>query len=461
MSIDDRSINDGGLNMESSERGKNLSIDLKIGFREAVMGGKRSVSFSRLESCEFCQGKGICRKHWWSIFQSSCINCQGKGLLPKMKTVKINIPQGVTEERTLVLEAEGDAGERGADRGDLHCHLLLVESECFSRQGLDIISRLEVTQLQFDQGCSLVIDTINGLESIHISTSSCIDRLLRLEKRGFVRVLAPAGATVETPFGAFQLADAMLEEGDHLIHIVIAENPKPPPKFRDEDALDSQIGINYCQLRDYLRERQWHKADVATHNLMLQVCKRVETRETQGTTEAWLTEKLPEFSSASIGRLLKDFHSSSLEKAWLDETSINQFPCQDLRTIDQLWSKYSDGQFGFTAQNSVWQQCYRRWDNFEERVGWLGLGEIDVFVSMNTVKTDYGTRTEPKYKKGMGRVMVPYEKRTFSHLGELSSWRFLNKPEEEHLVSELLNSFREPDHRYRFRFLDRIQNCKL
>ena len=44
---------------------------------------------------------------------------------------------------------------------------------------------------------------------------------------------------------------------------------------------------------------------------------------------------------------------------------------------------------------------------------------------------------------------------------KLPSWRFLDKPEEENLVLELLNSFREPDHRYRFRFLDRIQSCKL
>ncbi len=47
------------------------------------------------------------------------------------------------------------------------------------------------------------------------------------------------------------------------------------------------------------------------------------------------------------------------------------------------------------------------------------------------------------------------------HLGELPSWRFLDQPKVENLVFNLFSSFREPDHRYRFRFLDRIQSCKL
>jgi len=37
---------------------------------------------------------------------------------------------------------------------------------------------------------------------------------------------------------------------------------------------------------------------------------------------------------------------------WLDADALDRFPCLDLHTIDRLWSYYSNGNFGFTAQ---WQ----------------------------------------------------------------------------------------------------------
>ena len=43
------------------------------------------------------------------------------------------------------------------------------------------------------------------------------------------------------------------------------------------------------------------------------------------------------------------------EKGYLDKNNIPNFPCQDLNTIDRLWSEYSDGKFGFTTQRQLWE----------------------------------------------------------------------------------------------------------
>ncbi|CCQ59603.1 GUN4 domain-containing protein, partial [Crocosphaera watsonii] len=32
----------------------------------------------------------------------------------------------------------------------------------------------------------------------------------------------------------------------------------------------------------------------------------------------------------------------------------DNFPCEDLRIIDQLWVKYSNGQFGFSVQKQIY-----------------------------------------------------------------------------------------------------------
>jgi len=73
------------------------------------------------------------------------------------------------------------------------------------------------------------------------------------------------------------------------------------------------------------------------------------------------------------------------KEGWLRVEDIEQFPCADLRAIDQLWVKHSNGKFGFSVQKKIWQQCgspttyNKQWEKFGEKVGWrtkgvLGMG---------------------------------------------------------------------------------------
>ncbi|NCT45938.1 MAG: protein kinase [Microcystis aeruginosa G11-09] len=61
----------------------------------------------------------------------------------------------------------------------------------------------------------------------------------------------------------------------------------------------------------------------------------------------------------------------------LREEDIDNFPCEDLRTIDQLWVKYSGGRFGFSVQAKIYHELAgtreyneRFWGAFADRVGW-------------------------------------------------------------------------------------------
>jgi hypothetical protein len=113
----------------------------------------------------------------------------------------------------------------------------------------------------------------------------------------------------------------------------------------DNAQLKSDVGMNYRKLRDYLAQGKWKEADEETIRVMLAVAKR----EKEG---------------------------------WLDEGSIDNFPCADLRTIDQLWVKYSGGKFGFSVQKRIYQgfggtRKYDReiWEKFGDKVGWRKGGD--------------------------------------------------------------------------------------
>ncbi len=112
------------------------------------------------------------------------------------------------------------------------------------------------------------------------------------------------------------------------------------PPNNQEVQLKSSCGMDYRKLRDYLAQEKWKEADEETARVMLAIAKR----ENEG---------------------------------WLDSESIDNFPCEDLRTIDQLWVKYSDGKFGFSVQKRIYQGLggtreYNSdiWDKFGDKVGW-------------------------------------------------------------------------------------------
>ena len=56
---------------------------------------------------------------------------------------------------------------------------------------------------------------------------------------------------------------------------------------------------------------------------------------------------------------------------------IDNFPCEDLRTINQLWLDYSNGKFGFSVQKEIYESLggtteynQKVWEKFGNRVGW-------------------------------------------------------------------------------------------
>ncbi|MEK0188593.1 GUN4 domain-containing protein, partial [Microcoleus anatoxicus] len=112
----------------------------------------------------------------------------------------------------------------------------------------------------------------------------------------------------------------------------------PKPVAAETTRVISAVGMDYINLRNLLAAGKWKEADQETTKVMLKVAGREE-------------------------------------EGWLDDSSIDNFPCEDLRTIDQLWVKYSQGRFGFSVQKKIWLECGGKVDydtecKLGDRVGW-------------------------------------------------------------------------------------------
>jgi hypothetical protein len=106
--------------------------------------------------------------------------------------------------------------------------------------------------------------------------------------------------------------------------------------------LKSGLGIDYTNLSDLLFAKKWQEADEETARVMLAVAKQEKEGGLRG------------------------------------NGIIDNFPCEDLRTIDQLWVKYSNGRFGFSVQKRIYQRfgeikTYddKIWYAFCDKVGWM------------------------------------------------------------------------------------------
>ncbi len=58
------------------------------------------------------------------------------------------------------------------------------------------------------------------------------------------------------------------------------------------------------------------------------------------------------------------------QRQWLYFTDVLDLPSQDLQTIDQLWTIYSAGQFGFSTQRRIWLYNNKNWEKFWHIIGW-------------------------------------------------------------------------------------------
>jgi hypothetical protein len=119
----------------------------------------------------------------------------------------------------------------------------------------------------------------------------------------------------------------------------------PNPALSPPSSLISaQTGIDYTPLRDLLAKGQWEEADRQTYDLIEQIIKTAKRRNPH---------------------------------TFIELKTIAEFSCPDVATIDRLWKQHSDGKYGFSPQQKIWQTVNQNgdfstetWRSFATQVGW-------------------------------------------------------------------------------------------
>jgi len=138
----------------------------------------------------------------------------------------------------------------------------------------------------------------------------------------------------------------------------------------------------YSKLEQLLAAGQWRAADQETDNKILEVAER---------------EK----------------------KGLIEVEDVENFSCPDLRAMDQLWVKYSDGHFGFSVQKRIYQSLGgtkkyddKVWLAFYEAIGWKNKQEGWLTYNQLTFNTNSPRAHLPSWlgsvKSWEGSMIEPF-----------------------------------------------------
>ncbi|HWO07220.1 MAG TPA: molecular chaperone DnaJ [Candidatus Paceibacterota bacterium] len=202
-----------------NRRGRDISMDVEIPFRDAVFGTERRVLISKIGLCDTCGGSGAKKgsgtvtcttcngkgqihetrntffgtvstartcptcKGRGEVPKEACETCHGEGVLRKQEEVHVVIPAGIEDGEMIRMPGRGEALV-GAAAGDLYVKVHVKPDKLFSRDGNNLVTALTVKLSDALLGAEYRIQTLDGEMTLSIPQGVKQGEFIRLRGRG-------------------------------------------------------------------------------------------------------------------------------------------------------------------------------------------------------------------------------------------------------------------------------------
>jgi serine/threonine protein kinase len=229
----------------------------------------------------------------------------------------------------------------------------------FRRQGATLIPPQQHNPNISDR---INLAILKGMELNSENRSPSITAWLELLKGTAIpnrsRVVNPQSSAFNPPLPALNRISS--HPARHTSPRTFPQNPAPPINTSAPTAhpiqsisLISIAGVDYAPLQELLSQGKFKDADQETARMLLKLADR--------------------------------------EKAgWLDKIHVDNLPCEDLRTIDQLWQQGSNGRFGCSVQQRIYKAVggtsahnVDTWKLYCDRIGWRQNNKMLSYKDLN------------------------------------------------------------------------------
>jgi molecular chaperone DnaJ len=208
-----------GGGARAQARGRDISIDLELSFRESVFGAERRMLISKMSVCDSCHGTGAqkgtkmmacttcngkgslreTRNSFFGTFTSerTCPRCHGKGEVPETpcetchgdgvhkreEEIRVSIPAGVSDGEMIRMPGRGEATSLGA-AGDLYIKLHVKRDMKISRDGNNLITALSIKLTDALLGGRYGVNSLDGEEKIDVPAGVAHGEVIRVRGKG-------------------------------------------------------------------------------------------------------------------------------------------------------------------------------------------------------------------------------------------------------------------------------------
>lgn len=209
----------GGGRRSQTKRGRDISIDIEISFKDSVFGVERKVLLTKASQCDVCSGSGAkpgteldqctscngngnireTKRSLLGDFTSvrpcdtchglgqipkvTCENCHGVGVVRKEEEITVQIPANINAGEMIRMSGAGEAVPGGVP-GDLYIKLHVKEDAQFTREGFAIKTDLNVKLTDALLGSEYTVDTIDGSVKVKIPAGASPNEILRVKGHG-------------------------------------------------------------------------------------------------------------------------------------------------------------------------------------------------------------------------------------------------------------------------------------
>ncbi|RJP45600.1 molecular chaperone DnaJ [Candidatus Parcubacteria bacterium] len=221
------------VSLEEAFRGVTKTIQIPTFVRCATCRGKGADSSAGSKTCAKCDGQGEIREERKTFFGSfsqvrACDTCHGSGQIPNKvcsvckgtgrtrgeHAIRLEILPGIQDSQIIKVNAVGEAGERGAEAGDLYVRVRVRPHSTFERRGDDLVVKKELNVMDLLLGKKVEVSTMSGGKlHVEIPAHFNLKEDLRIPGEGMPR------------FGSYG-------RGDLLVSFIVKAPKKPDAKVR-------------------------------------------------------------------------------------------------------------------------------------------------------------------------------------------------------------------------------------
>ncbi len=225
---------DLSVSLEQAFNGDQVEISLNVPAKCDACGGNGSNKGASPKSCNQCGGYGKVRAQQGfftiertcpacsgsgEVITDPCNSCRGQGRINKRKKLSVNVPPGVDNGTRIRLAKEGEAGQRGAEPGDLYIFIDVKSHSIFERDGKDIFLEVPVSAIDAILGCNIKVPCIDGSKvKLNITSGTQSGTRLRMKGKGMPGLRGSSRGDqyvlleLETPIGISKKQESMFKE---------------------------------------------------------------------------------------------------------------------------------------------------------------------------------------------------------------------------------------------------------